>query len=247
MHYSKSGSGPLLIYVPGLDGTGQLFFRQLPSLSAHYSVITFPLRQAPPFDYSDLVQDILEIMNQENTEKAILVAESFGGTIGLQFALEHGDRIEHLVLVNTFPYFRRRFLLHLGSLLLPFAFHPVIQAGRKFFLKPLLRKEHVEEADMEMMFKFSLTQKPETYRQRMEMIQGLDIREQLSSITVSVTFVAAGKDKLVASVQEAQLMSANIPGSKIVVLEDHGHTCLISSQFSLLTILKQAGSNGNRT
>src|SRR5262245_45077902 len=110
MEYSKRGSGPLLIYIPALDGTGELFFGQNPALSTHYSVISFTLNQVPPFDYSDLVQDIVQILDQEKTDKPTLVAESFGGTIALQFALTHSNRIKHLVLVNTFPYFRRRAL-----------------------------------------------------------------------------------------------------------------------------------------
>ncbi len=247
MKYSKSGNGPLLIYIPGLDGTGQLFFRQIPSLSSDYSVVTFALRQDPPFDYSDMMQDILEILDQENSEKALFVAESFGSTIGLHFALRYPGRVEQMILVNAFPYFRRRFLLHLGSVLLPLAFYPVIQAVRKSLLKPLLKREHVQEADMNTMFKFSLTQNPAAYRQRMKLIRQLDIRQQLSAIAVPITFVAGGKDKLVPSVREAEFMSAKIPGSRIVVLEDHGHTCMISSTFLLMTILKQAGSNGSRT
>jgi pimeloyl-ACP methyl ester carboxylesterase len=246
VNYSKHGNGPLLIYVPGLDGTGQLFFRQIPSLVDHFSIVTFALRQDPPFDYPDLARDILEILDRERIEKATIVAESFGGTVGLHFALQHQNRIEQLILVNTFPYFRRRILLRLGSLLLPLAFTRLIQVARRIFLKPLLLKEFVDEASMKTMFNFSLTHKPEAYRQRMELIRQLDVRESLSAISVPVTIVAAAKDKLVPSVKEAEWMSAKIPGSTVVVLPDHGHSCLISDNFSLVKILKQTGSNGDR-
>jgi pimeloyl-ACP methyl ester carboxylesterase len=237
MEYSKRGKGPLLIYVPGLDGTGQLFFRQIQTLSTHYSVITFPLRQSPPFDYSDLVQDVLKILDDEKADKATIVAESFGGTIALQFALDHANRIEHLVLVNTFPYFRRRALLRIGSILLPFAFTPLLQVGRRLFLKPLLLNEQVDKNAVDTLFEFSLTQSKEAYRQRMKLIRQFDVRKQLPAITAPVTFVASGKDKLVPSVREARFMSAKIPGSRIVILSKHGHSCLLSSTFSLESVL----------
>ena len=237
MQYSKRGHGPLLIYIPGLDGTGELFFRQIPILSTHYSVVTFPLRQVPPFDYPDLVQDVIQILDQEKSEKAILVAESFGGTIALQFALTHSNRIEHLILVNTFPYYRRRTLLRIGSMLLPFAFTPLVRSGRRILLKPMLLNEQVDETAVNTMFEFSLTQSKETYRQRMKLIRQFDIRKQLSAIKAPVTFVAAAKDKLVPSVREAKFMSTQIPGSRIVVLSEHGHACLLSSTFSVESVL----------
>jgi pimeloyl-ACP methyl ester carboxylesterase len=237
MEYSKRGEGPLLIYVPGLDGTGQLFFRQIQTLSTHYSVVTFPLRQSLPFDYYDLVQDVIKILDHEKAEKATIVAESFGGTIALQFALDHPDRIEHLVLVNTFPFFRRRTLLRIGSLLLPLAFTPLLQVGRRLFLKPLLLNEQVDENAVDRLFEFSLTQSKEAYRQRMKLISQFDIRKQLSSISAPVTFVASGRDKLLPSVREARFMSAKIRGSRIVILNKHGHACLLSNTFSLESVL----------
>jgi len=237
-NYTKTGAGPLLIYVPGLDGTGELFFRQVAGLSDHYSVVTYPFRQEPPFDYEDLMQDIIEIIDNEKRESAIIVAESFGGTVGLHFALHHGNRVNRLVLVNTFPYFRRRFLLGLGTMLLPLAFNPLIQFGRKLFLKPLMLGEQVDPDAIVKLFSFSLTHKPEAYRKRMRLIRELDLRERLSEISVPVTIVAAEKDKLVPSVREAQLMSEKIKDCKVVLLPGHGHACLLSSHFQLNSVLK---------
>lgn len=238
MNYTKTGTGPLLIYVPGLDGTGELFFKQLTGLSDHYSVVTFPYRQEPPFDYEDLMQDILEIIDSEKRESATIVAESFGGTVGLHFALHHGNRIDRLVLVNTFPYFRRRFLLSLGTMLLPLAFNRLVQFGRKLFLKPLMLGEQVDPDAIETMFSFSLTHKPEAYRKRMQLIRDLDLRERLFEISVPVTIVAAENDKLVPSVQEAQLMSERMKDCKVILLPGHGHACLLSNHFQLNSILK---------
>ena len=39
-----TGTGPPLIYVPGMDGTGELFYRQVPALARRYRVATYRLR-----------------------------------------------------------------------------------------------------------------------------------------------------------------------------------------------------------
>jgi len=38
------GSGEPLVLVPGMDGTGQLFYRQVPLLARSYRVATYALR-----------------------------------------------------------------------------------------------------------------------------------------------------------------------------------------------------------
>lgn len=60
--YSVEGSGPLLIYVAGLDGTGQLFFKQSSSLAQSYRVVTFRSRDANRFTYEDLASDLAAII-----------------------------------------------------------------------------------------------------------------------------------------------------------------------------------------
>src|SRR4030095_10146598 len=109
IQYYKSGSGPLLIYLPGMEGTARLFYKQEPSLSKSFTVVALPSRHIVPFNYEDHISDLLTVFEKEKAEKATIVAESFGGTVALQFALRHQDRIQKLILINTFPYFRRRF------------------------------------------------------------------------------------------------------------------------------------------
>jgi pimeloyl-ACP methyl ester carboxylesterase len=237
IEYKRSGSGPFLICIPGLDGTGRLFTRQLESLCSHHTVITFPLRNEASFTYTDLEEDVLEILNQEQIERATIVGESFGGTIALHFALDHPDRIEQLVLVNTFPYFRRRKLLWLAKVLLPFAFVPVIRTGRNIIIKPVLLNEMVDEKGIEVLLKYSWSHNYPAYRQRLKLITAHDVREKLSDIQVPVTIVAAGRDKIVPSVKEAKFMADQIPNARIHILPDHGHACLLSHSFCLDTLL----------
>ena len=238
MNYNRFGEGPVIIYVAGLDGTGQLFSRQIEQLKSEFTVITFPLRNEAPFTYSDLIDDIINILDQERVEKAIIVGESFGGTIALHFALEHQDRIERLILVNTFSFFRRRLLLKLAKLLLPLAFVPLVRKGRDILARPVLLSELVDEKGIEVLLKHSWTHTYETYVQRLKLIGSHDVRSRLSEISVPVTIVASGRDKIVASIKEAKFMAGLISNAKIHTLPKHGHACLLSGSFSIASIIE---------
>ena len=238
MRYNRFGDGPVIVYIAGLDGTGQLFARQIEQLQSEFTVITFPLRNEAPFTYSDLINDVIKILDQERIDKAIVVGESFGGTIALHFGLQHQDRIERLILVNTFPFFRRRLRLKLARLLLPLAFVPVVRKVRDIFARPVLLSELVDEKGIEVLLKHSWSHCYETYVQRLSLIESLDLRSRLSEIKVPVTIVAAGRDKIIASTKEARFMADRIPNAQILALPKHGHACLLSGSFSIASIIK---------
>ena len=220
-----------------MEGTGKLFYRQEPSLRSHFTVVCLPSRDHPPFDYADLCADVLNVLNEEQAEKATIVGESFGGTVALQFALQHPERVETLVLINTFPYFRRRIRLHLGLILLPFTFIPVGNAIREFFYKVALGFEGVEKEDIAKLCECSFSHGYGTSRNRMRMVKGLDVRDQLSKMNVPVTIIASARDKLIPSVKEAQWMASQLPDARLMILPKHGHTPLVTSTFSLLSVL----------
>jgi pimeloyl-ACP methyl ester carboxylesterase len=163
-------SAPLLVYLPGMEGTGKLFYRQEPELSRRYQVLSLPSRALAPFEYHELVQDVLDAINQQGAERAVIVAESFGGTVALQFALKHQDRIEHLVLINTFPYFRRRVRLKLGQSLLPLTFHRFGNVIREFCYRKAMEWEGISKEDLVKLFECSFSHGYRTSRNRMRLI-----------------------------------------------------------------------------
>ena len=61
---SIEGNGDSLVLVPGLNGTGELFYRQIPSLRQAYRVATYSLRDdAPTLDV--LANDLARVIEQE--------------------------------------------------------------------------------------------------------------------------------------------------------------------------------------
>ena len=60
--YNSEGTGPLLIHICGIDGTGKLFFKQTEHLSPSFQVVTFRSRDAASFTYDDLTGDVAKII-----------------------------------------------------------------------------------------------------------------------------------------------------------------------------------------
>src|SRR5262245_17442852 len=100
--YKVDGSGPLLIYVAGLDGTGELFFKQIPDLVRDYRVVTYRLSDDRHFTYEDLAKDLAGIIRHQQERSALIVGESFGGTIALEFAIRHPEMVDRLLIINSF-------------------------------------------------------------------------------------------------------------------------------------------------
>jgi len=120
---SVQGTGEALVLVPGMDGTGQLFYRQTPSLSESFRTATYALRNnATTMD--TLVDDLAGLIEAvaPETGRAVVVGESFGGALAMSFALARPEQVSALVVLNSFPYFAPRFRLRLaryGLALLP--------------------------------------------------------------------------------------------------------------------------------
>src|SRR5579862_150730 len=115
--YNLTGAGPLLIAIPGLDGTGELFYKQQPLLARSYRVAALRLREGAKFTYDDLARDVAQVIIEQGGERAVILGESFGGTVALWFALEYPKLVERLVIVNSFPRFRGRLRMQLARLL----------------------------------------------------------------------------------------------------------------------------------
>ena len=76
------GEGPPFVYVPGMDGTGLLFYRQIPELAHRFRVATYTLRDSATHMHT-LVEDLSGVVAKASTsnEKAIVFGESFGGAL----------------------------------------------------------------------------------------------------------------------------------------------------------------------
>jgi pimeloyl-ACP methyl ester carboxylesterase len=112
---SIRGEGPAVVLVPGMNGTGELFYRQVPRLERSYRVATYSLREdAESLD--ELAADLARIVEivAPVDRRAIVVGESFGGAVALTFALSYPEHVRALVILNSFPHFAPQLRLRLA-------------------------------------------------------------------------------------------------------------------------------------
>src|SRR5258708_918441 len=102
---------PPLLFIPGLDGTGRLLFRQ-PRLHKTYDVRCVSYPHSPPATYEELA-DAAALRLVDG--RGVVLAESFGGAVALTLALRRPDLVSRLVLVNTFAHFPRRLIIEIAS------------------------------------------------------------------------------------------------------------------------------------
>jgi pimeloyl-ACP methyl ester carboxylesterase len=237
--YRVLGTGSLLIYIAGLDGTGELFFKQAQALASRYRVVTFRSREAGHFDYDDLSDDVAAIIRDAGEARAVVLGESFGGTVALNFALRHPSMVARLVIVNSFPRFRSRLRLKLATGLaasLPFG---VVRPFRMAANLLGLYIDGVGKQDRRRFFEIIHNVRQEGYVRRLQLIAGFNVERRLEEITAPVLLIAGDRDIVVPSVAEARTMARAIPNSRLRIIPGAGHACLLSDRVNLADILDE--------
>lgn len=225
--------GPTLVLVPGLDGTALMFYRQIPLLARRFNVVAFPLPNDASLGMAELVADLATLLDEVAGPDVVLCGESFGGALSLSFALAHPDRLQGLVVLNSFPVIRQRWKLYLAPLALralPWGAMPLVRR----FTEARLHSPHAQPDDLREFHERSKQIGKEGYIRRIEILRHYDVRDTLVALKPPVLFLAGDRDELVPSVAEAHFMAARAPRASVEVLEGYGHICMINHDLDLL-------------
>jgi pimeloyl-ACP methyl ester carboxylesterase len=226
-----------LFLIPGIDGTGQLFYRQIPGLEQRFQVTTMRLRDdAGTMD--DLVADLHDVVTRvAGGGKVTILGESFGGALTLSYALAHPERIDRMVVLNSFAHFGSQARLWLGYHLLRATPWGMMRIIRQLNARRM-HSSHTERDEIRRYHALMRTSTRQGYLSRLRILRDYDIRKQLPTIAAPVLYLAADRDTLVPAVEQATLMSELTPAATLRVLEGHGHSCLIAPDLDLASILE---------
>jgi len=105
LYYETAGKGPAVVLVHGGLVDSRLWNDQMKEFAKHHRVVRYDLRgfgrsAAAPQPFSH-IEDLRALMDFLKIERATVVGLSLGGIIAADFALEHPERVDRLVLVGA--------------------------------------------------------------------------------------------------------------------------------------------------
>jgi pimeloyl-ACP methyl ester carboxylesterase len=233
------GTGPAVVLVPGIDGTGRLFYRQTPGLARECRVATYALR-SDTASMDRLVADLVHVIDTVAPEErcAIVVGESFGGALALSLALAHADRVAALVVLNSFAHFVPQYRLRVAIAALratPWGAMRIVRAATA----SRLHSPHTHRREIRRFLELTAQASRLGYLNRLRILREYDVRERLRDMAVPALFLASDRDHLLPAVAYARDMAARVPGAVLRILAGHGHVCLIAPDVDLVDILRE--------
>lgn len=172
---------------------------------------------------------VAQFMEGVGASPAHVVGISMGGTVALQLALDHPDRVRSLVLVNTFAHLRPRnpgeWLYFLARVLIARLIGPERQADM-VARRILPRPEH--EPFREILRRHIIQADKAVYRGMMSALFRYDARARLKEIRVPTLVITGSADTTVAPVVQEEL-ARGIPHARHVVIEGAGHAVIIDT------------------
>jgi pimeloyl-ACP methyl ester carboxylesterase len=222
-----------------MNGTGELFYCQVPRLERSFRVATYALRDDAR-DVGELAADLGVVVDAvaPSDRRAIIVGESFGGAIALTFALLYPGRVAALLIINSFAHFtpQARLRLAIACLkVLPWGAMPLVRHVTAF----RLHSAHTDRAAVKQFIRLTAHASRAGYINRLKLLRHFDVRNRLHEIQSPTLFLASEQDHLVPAVVQARYMSGRVPASVMKILHGHGHICLIAPDLDLRHILTE--------
>lgn len=234
---------PLFVFLPGMDGTGQLLRSQTAGLEIAFDVRCLAIPRDDLNSWDLLTQKVLELIHAElenNPHRSVyLCGESFGGCLAIKVAIASPKLFKRIILVNSASAFHLRPWFAWASQLLhwlpPFLYE-VSALGLLPFLACL---ECISPGDRQELLKTMRSVPPETVLWRLSLVKGFDVDEtQLSQLTQPVLVIASALDRLLPSMAEARGLVKILPNAQMVVLSNSGHACLLEAGIKLYEIMQ---------
>ncbi|MEO6629300.1 MAG: alpha/beta fold hydrolase [Aquihabitans sp.] len=241
----RAGSGPALLLVHGMAGRSSTWKPVMAELAEHFTVIAPDLpghgrSDKPRSDYSlgAYATFLRDLLIDLDIDRATVVGQSLGGGITMQFAYQHPELCERLVLVSAgglgteVSPLLRALTVPGVDYLMPLAFLPVLSQGAlkiaelasKVGLKPSAQTvqmfnayDSLADGDTRTAFLHTLRSVVDRHGQRVSALDRLHLASEMP------TLIVWGDRDHIIPVQHAYDAHAAIPQSRLEIFEGAGH------------------------
>ncbi|BAZ29412.1 alpha/beta hydrolase fold protein [Cylindrospermum sp. NIES-4074] len=235
---------PLFIYLPGMDGTGELLRSQTAGLERSFDVRCLALPRKDLTTWDTLAKNVLDLIHAElekSCQRAVyLCGESFGGCLGMKVATLAPQLFKRIILINPASSFHLRPWLNWASQLTNLVHPCFYEVGALGLLPFLASLARLSRRDRHELLKTMRSVPPETINWRLSLIRNFWVdEEQLYRLTQPVLLMAGARDRLLPSETEVRRLANILPNAQTVILLDSGHACLLEEGVNLYEILQR--------
>lgn len=235
---------PLFVFLPAMDGTGQLLRSQQSKLSNAFDLrcLSIPANDLSSWDQLlDRTIALIKIEKEAKPKRPIyLCGESFGGCLALKVAVTASELLDKLILINSASSFPQQPLVRWGSYItqwLPNYLYPLSVAGLLPFLASLGK---MERGERQALLKAMQSVPQKTSIWRLELMRSFKVEtNQLEALKLPVLAIASAADRLLPSVSQARFLVNHLPEAQMFVLPNSGHACLLEADVDLYEIIRE--------
>ena len=233
---------PLFVFLPGMDGTGELFENQLGGLQHEMDVrcLSIPSDDTTPWkELACATADLIRLEKVAAPRRPVYICgESFGGCLALMLARYAPDSFDYLILVNPASSFRRQPWQWWGAEMARFIPAPLYSLSAIALVPLLTNMERVSNENQTALLHAmqSVTQRSAAWRLSLAGQFDLDTIP-VHRITQPTLVLASTGDRLLPSVEESERLLQRLPNARRVILPESGHACLLETDVNLGKIL----------
>ncbi|MGB3616045.1 MAG: alpha/beta hydrolase [Elainellaceae cyanobacterium] len=235
---------PLFIFLPGMDGTGELLYLQTESLQGSFDVRCLVIPSSDVSNWEQLADSVTMLIEQElaeNPRKVYLCGESFGGCLAQKVATRSPHLIDRLVLINPASSFQHRPVLAWGAQLTQYVPDVIYRTSCAGLLPFLAHLDRLDNHDRSELLRAMRSVSRDGAAWRLSLLRLFDVTDQqLQRLNFPVLVVASVCDNLLPSLAEAERLVDVLPEAQMHILVESGHTCLLEHGVNLSEILKAA-------
>ncbi|KAI3756261.1 hypothetical protein L1987_56080 [Smallanthus sonchifolius] len=254
---------PVLLYIPGMDGTGAGLVVHEKALGKvfHVQCLHVPAWDRTPLD--GLIQIVEETVLIEHTlsknKPIYMLGDSFGGALALAVAARNPTIDLVIILANPATSYERSPLHPVVAFLrtLPDQYYGTFPYITSFLLGDFIKMATVRKdgtnqppslgqllrhitRDLPLFSVLTKIIPKDTLKWRIDLLEAAAAyaNSRLHTVTAQVLVLASGKDNLLPSKNEAQRLSVILKNCQMRVFEENGHTILMESGVNVLSAIK---------
>lgn len=230
LYFEVHGSGEALLCLHGNRDSSAVYKNLAQALKKYFYLICPDLRghgnsryEGQPFAITDMVDDIILLLDQLAVERVSVLGHSLGSTLALLLALKQPDRVEKLVLIGAAASFEPPFKRPaVGQPITKEVIEEVHKAAEGYFFS----EKHAEVKELILRGWASM---PSEMHQMMVGIKHPDLHGILEKIKNPVLLICGQEDK-VTPVAKAMELNQKLYDSRLLVIPDAGHFVFLEEE-----------------